>query len=89
MANTAQAKKRAKQNEIRRKRNASQRSTMRTAIKRVIKSVSEGKAELSLTEYKSMSSMVDKLASKGLIDKNKAARHKSRLSARIKAAANQ
>ena len=89
MANTAQAKKRAKQNEIRRKRNASQRSTMRTAIKRVIKSVSEGKAELSFTEYKSMSSMVDKLASKGLIDKNKAARHKSRLSARIKAAANQ
>lgn len=85
MANTAQAKKRAKQNEVRRKRNASQRSTMRTAIKRVIKSVSEGKAELSLTEYKNMSSMVDKLASKGLIDKNKAARHKSRLSARIKA----
>ncbi len=85
MANTLQAKKRARQGEKRRQQNASQRSTMRTYLKRVIKAVTEGKKELALAEYQVMASKVDKLASKGLIHKNKAARHKSRLDARIKA----
>jgi len=85
LANTAQAKKRARQNDKARAQNASQRSTMRTYLKRVIKAIAEGKSELALTEYRLMSSMVDKMVNKGLIHKNKAARHKSRLSGHIKA----
>lgn len=85
MANTAQAKKRARQNDKARAQNAGQRSTMRTYLKRVIKAIAEGKSELALTEYRLMSSMVDKMVNKGLIHKNKAARHKSRFSAHIKA----
>lgn len=87
MANTLQAKKRARQNEKARKQNASQRSTMRTYLKRVIKAIAEGKSELALTEYRLMSSMVDKMVHKGLIHKNKAARHKSRFIGHIKALA--
>ncbi len=87
LANTLQAKKRVRQNEKTRQQNASQRSTMRTYIKRVIKAIAEGKSEVALTEYRLMSSMVDKMASKGLIPKNKAARHKSRLIGHIKSLA--
>ncbi len=84
MANTAQAKKRARQGEKRRQRNASKRSEMRTYLKRVIKAIGEGNRDLATTEYRLASSMVDKLATKGLIHKNKAARHKSRLNAHLK-----
>lgn len=87
MANTAQSKKRARQGEKRRQLNASQRSSMRTSLKRVIKAIAEKKTDLALTEYRAMTSMVDKLVSKGLIHKNKAARHKSRLNARIRSIA--
>lgn len=84
MANTPQAKKRARQNTKRREQNSSQRSTMRTYIKRVVKAVAESKGELALAEYRLMASMVDRMVSKGLIHKNKAARHKSRLNAHVK-----
>lgn len=85
MANTAQSKKRARQAEKRRELNASQRSSMRTSLKRVIKAIAEKKADVALTEYRAMTAVVDKFVGKGLIHKNKAARHKSRLNARIKA----
>ena len=84
MANTAQAKKRARQNEKRRQSNASNRSNMRTYLKRTTKAASEKKAEVAQTEYQAMTAIVDKLVTKGLIHKNKAARHKSRLSAKVK-----
>jgi small subunit ribosomal protein S20 len=87
LANTLQAKKRARQGEKRRQQNASQRSTMRTHLKRVIKATAEGNATLSEQEFRTMASMVDSLVNKGLIHKNKAARHKSRLSKRVKAVA--
>lgn len=87
MANTPQAKKRARQGEKRRQHNASRRSSMRTYLKRVIKAISEGNRELAAAEYRLASSMVDRLANKGLIHKNKAARHKSRLNDQIKAMA--
>lgn len=87
MANTAQAKKRARQGEKRRQRNASQRSEMRTFLKRVVKAIGEGNRELATNEYRLAVSKVDHLANKGLIHKNKAARHKSRLNAHIKALA--
>jgi small subunit ribosomal protein S20 len=85
LANTAQAKKRARQGEKRRQQNASQRSTMRTHLKKAIKVIAEGNIEKAKAEYQSMASSVDRMVSKGLIHKNKAARHKSRLNARIKA----
>lgn len=84
MANTAQAKKRARQNEKTRASNASKRSEMRTYLKRVRKAVSEGNQELAQTEYRLASSIVDRMATKGLIHKNKAARHKSRLNLHLK-----
>lgn len=84
MANTAQAKKRARQGEKRRQRNASKRSEMRTYLKRVTKSITEGKKELAVQEFRLATSMVDRMANSGLIHKNKAARHKSRLNAHLK-----
>jgi small subunit ribosomal protein S20 len=84
LANTAQAKKRARQAEKRRQHNASQRSEMRTFLKRVVKAIREGNRELAATEYRLATSMVDRFANSGLIHKNKAARHKSRLNAHIK-----
>ncbi|HSX20265.1 MAG TPA: 30S ribosomal protein S20 [Gammaproteobacteria bacterium] len=87
MANSAQAKKRARQGEDRRGRNASKRSEMRTYLKQVTKLVEEGNKTLAANVYKKAASTVDRLVGKGLIHKNKAARHKSRLNARLKKAA--
>ena len=84
MANTAQAKKRVRQNEKKRLHNASRRSEMRTYFKRVLKAISQGNQELAQSEYRLASSIVDRLATQGLIHKNKAARHKSRLNLRLK-----
>ena len=87
MANTLQSKKRARQAEKRRQHNASRRSTMRTYLKRVIKAIGAGDKTLASTELSLATKILDRLADKGLIHKNKAARHKSRLSAQIKALA--
>ena len=85
LANTAQARKRARQAEDRRQRNAGRRSEMRTEIKRVIKAIEAGDKEAAADALKSATPLLDSLATKGLIHKNKAARHKSRLNARIRA----
>ena len=85
MANSAQAKKRARQAEVRRGRNASKRSEMRTYLKQVTKALEEGNKTVAANIYKKAVSTLDRLAGKGLIHKNKAARHKSRLNAHIKA----
>ena len=85
MANTAGARKRARQSEVRRQHNASQRSTLRTAIKSVQKAVLAGDKEAATRIYRESISVVDRIADKKIIHKNKAARHKSRLAAQIKA----
>ena len=87
MANSPQAKKRAKQSEIRRHRNTSNRSKVRTYIKNIIKAIEEGNKEAATAALKSATPIIDRMVSKGIIHKNKAARHKSRLSAQIKAMA--
>lgn len=87
MANSAQAKKRARQSEKHRQHNVSRRSNMRTYLKRVLKAILEGNPTLAATEYRLATSVLDKMATAGLIHKNKAARHKSRLNAHIKAMA--
>lgn len=85
MANTAQAKKRAKQTVIRRERNFSLRSKMRTAIKSVRKAIESGDKDLAETVFRKSTSIVDSIADRRIIHKNKAARHKSRLASSIKA----
>ncbi len=84
MANTAQARKRARQAEKHRQLNASQRSMMRTYIKKVLKAIEAGDAKLAQEVYREAMPIVDRMVNKGIIHKNKAARHKSRLNARIR-----
>lgn len=87
MANTKGARKAARQSEKRRHHNMSLRSELRTAIKRVAKTVETGKKEDAGKELQAAMSVIDRIADKKIIHKNKAARHKSRLAARIKAMA--
>jgi len=84
MANSAQARKRARQAVKQRAHNASLRSELRTAIKKVIKAVEAGDKAAAQTAYTANVSVIDRIADKNIIHKNKAARHKSRLSAAIK-----
>lgn len=87
MANTAQARKRARQAVKQRGHNASLRSELRTAIKSVAKAVLAGNKDAAKSVYQMSVSVIDRIADKNIIHKNKAARHKSRLSAAIKAMA--
>jgi small subunit ribosomal protein S20 len=87
VANSPQARKRARQNDKRRAHNASLRSLVRTKIKQVLASVNSGDAGASQDALKQAVPVIDKMVSKGIIAKNKAARHKSRLNAKVKALA--
>jgi len=87
MANTAQAKKRARQAENNRVRNAGQRSKLRTFTKRVLSAVEEGDAEKAKAAYVAACPIIDAAVNKGLIHKNNAARNKSRLNIKIRAMA--
>jgi small subunit ribosomal protein S20 len=83
LANTAQAKKRARQAEKHREHNASLRSMVRTYLKKVYAAVEAGDKALAESSYLTAVPVIDRMADKGLIHKNKAARHKSRLTAHI------
>ena len=85
MANSAQARKRARQAETRRAHNASRRGMMRTYLKKVVKAIEAGDKEQAQEAYKKAMPVIDRMATNGMIHKNKAARHKSRLSAHIRA----
>lgn len=85
MANSKQSAKRAKQAETGRQRNVALRSRMRTAIKAVLKAVQEGNADQASALYKEAVPRIDTMVNKGLVHKNKAARTKSRLNARVRA----
>ena len=87
MANSAQARKRARQADKQRGHNASLRSELRTAIKRAAKAVEAGNKDAAKAVFNESTSTIDSIADKKIIHKNKAARHKSRLSAAIKAMA--
>ena len=84
MANTAQAKKRVRQAENHRQHNASMRSMLRTYVKRVIKAIQVGDKAKAELEYRTAVPVLDRMARKGLIHANKAARHKSRLNQHIR-----
>ena len=85
MANTAQAKKRARQSLTRRNMNFGLRTEFRTAIKKVLKVIASGDKTAAKSEFINTQSTIDRIARKGIFHKNKASRHKSRLSAKIKA----
>ena len=87
MANSAQARKRARQADKQRGHNISLRSELRTAIKKVTKAIEAGDKTAAKAVFSESTSIVDCIADKKIIHKNKAARHKSRLSAAIKAMA--
>jgi small subunit ribosomal protein S20 len=85
MANSAQAKKRAQQSATQNAHNASLRSAFRTAIKAVRKSIAAGDAAAAREQYGKSVGIIDRIADKKIVHKNKAARHKSRLAAAVKA----
>ena len=87
MANSAQARKRARQSVARNSHNASMRSMMRTSIKRVRQAIDAGDQTAANEVFRKAASVIDRVADKNIIHKNKAARHKSRLNAQIKALA--
>ena len=85
MANTASAKKRARQAIGRRTRNVGDRSMMRTYIKKVYSAIEAGDKTIAETAYKEACPIIDRISGKGLIHANKAARHKSRMNRNIRA----
>jgi len=84
LANTKQAKKRVRQSEKHRQLNASMRSMLRTYIKKVIAAINSGDQKAALSSMQEATPVIDRMASKGIIHRNKAARHKSRLTMHIK-----
>jgi len=85
VANSAQARKRARQNNTRRQHAASQRSMIRTYVKKVDAAILAGDYEAATAAYNKAVPVIDRMADKGVIHKNKAARHKSRYNKAIKA----
>ena len=85
MANSPQARKRARQAEKRRRNNASQRSMVRTYIKKVRAAIDDGNAEQAAAALSEAIPVIDRMADKGMMHKNNAARQKSRLNAQVKA----
>ena len=84
MANSLSARKRARQSETNRLHNASQRSHVRTAIKNVVKAFENGDKAAAVAALKAAVPAIDRSVAKGLMAKNKAARHKSRLNGHVK-----
>ena len=85
MANIKSSKKRAKQAVVRNARNAAQRSMLRTSVKKVLKAIEANDVAAAQAAFAVAQPILDRFSARGLIHKNKAARHKSRLTARIKA----
>ncbi len=84
MANSAQARKRARQATKRNAHNSALRSRFRTMIKKVLYAVEANDKTAAEEAYKKAVPVIDSMVNKGLIHRNKAARHKSRLNAKLK-----
>ena len=84
MANIKSAQKRARQAVKRRAHNMAQRSKMRTFTKRVLAAIEEGDRAAATTRFKEAVPVIDAMVQKGIVHRNKAARNKSRLNARIR-----
>ena len=86
MPNSKSAKKRLRQNTVRRVRNRSTKSTIRTQIRKVREAITAGNVEVGETEFRVAAKRLDKAAATGIVHANMAARVKSRLSAALKQA---
>ncbi len=84
MANIQSAKKRARQNDKRRAHNMAMRSRLRTALRKVLTAVQKGKKDEAQQVYKEAAPEIDRMVSKGILRKNRAARYNSRLNAKVK-----
>lgn len=84
MANIKSAEKRARQTVKRRAHNMALRSKLRTAIKSVTNAVDAGNKDEAAANLKVAAPIIDAMVNKGIIHRNKAARHKSHLNARVK-----
>ena len=89
MANIKSAEKRARQSVKRRAHNMAARSRLRSSIKKVVNALDAGNKDEAAAGMQKAVPVIDTMVSKGLIHRNKAARHKSRMNARLKALANQ
>ncbi len=87
MANIKSARKRARQADKTRLLKMGQRSRMRSQIKAVLAAVEKGDKDAAAAAYKAAVPIIDAMISKGVVNKNKAARHKSRLNKMVKALA--
>ena len=87
MANSAQARKRARQAEVTNRHNASLRSTLRSAVKKVRKAIAAGDKTAAAKVYQTSQAVIDRITDKKIIHKNSASRTKSRLAQAIKALA--
>ena len=87
MANSAQARKRARQAAVTRERNASQKSALRTAIKKVRKAIAVGDKAAATAQLQASQAVIDRVADKKIVHKNLASRTKSRLAQAIRALA--
>lgn len=85
MANTKSAEKAARQAEKNRAHNVALRSRMRTAVRQVTVAIAGGDKSTAQSTYQAAVPVIDTLVSKRIVHRNKAARHKSRLAARIRA----
>jgi len=85
LANIQSAKKRARQAVKRREHNMSLRSRLRTAIRRVLLAVRAGDKTAAQASYQAAVPEIDRMVTKGIIRKNRAAHYKSRLNARVRA----
>ncbi|HKE40604.1 MAG TPA: 30S ribosomal protein S20 [Candidatus Cybelea sp.] len=85
MANTAQARKRARQTEKKRQHNASLKSQLRSAIRKVKRAVAAGDKAAATREFQVQQSVIDRVADKKVVHKNTASRSKTRLAQAIKA----
>jgi small subunit ribosomal protein S20 len=84
VANTKSAEKAARQAEKHRAHNIALRSRMRSALRKVIAAISSGDPDNARKSFQEAVPMIDTLVSKKIVHRNKAARHKSRLAARIR-----
>jgi len=84
LANTPQARKRARQNTKRRTHNMSQRSSLRTSIKKLLKLIEDNNVDEAKNAYRDTASRIDRTVSKGLHHANRAARLKKRLNNRLR-----
>jgi small subunit ribosomal protein S20 len=85
VANTKSAEKAARQATTHRARNVMLRSSMRTAIRKVVDATAAGNKDAAKASYKAAVPVIDALVNKNIIHRNQADRHKSRLAVRVKA----